>query len=191
MLLRLVDFLKEKQITAMFTHLTSGGRAMEKTDVGISSLIDTWLLLRDIELGGERNRGLYVLKSRGMKHSNQIREFVLTPEGIDLLDVYLGPEGVLTGSMRAAQEAREGAERLAREQEMERKQRELDAKRAALDAQIKALRAEFDATEQEARLIRTQEMLRERALDDARQATAKRRSADVDRSEKAKGNRGK
>jgi circadian clock protein KaiC len=191
MLLRLVDYLKSQQITALFTHLTHGGSASEATDIGISSIIDTWLLLRDIELGGERNRGLYVLKSRGMKHSNQIREFVLTPQGIDLLDVYLGPEGVLTGSMRAAQEARESADRLAREQEMERKQRGLDAKRAALEAQMNALRAEFDATEQEARLIRTQEMRRERDLDDARQATAKRRSADVDRSEKAKGNRGK
>src|SRR5688572_1834420 len=125
MLLRLVDFLKEKQITAMMTHLTSGGSAVEKTDIGISSLIDTWLLVRDIELGGERNRGLYVLKSRGMRHSNQIREFMLTSEGIRLEDVYLGPEGVLTGSMRAAQEAREAAEALMQTQETERKEREL------------------------------------------------------------------
>ena len=107
----------------------------EATDVGISSIIDTWLLLRDIELGGERNRGLYVLKSRGMKHSNQIREFVIRPEGIELLDVYVGPEGVLTGSMRAAQEAREQAAALALRQEMEAKQREVDRLRAALDLQ--------------------------------------------------------
>ena len=187
MLLRLVDFLKEKQITAMFTHLTTGGTAMEKTDVGISSLIDTWLLLRDIELGGERNRGLYVLKSRGMKHSNQIREFVLTSEGIDLLDVYLGPEGVLTGSMRAAQETREAAEQLLQTQQMERKERELAAKRAALEAQIAALRAEFAATEDEAKRIRAQDGLRERALNDARLAAAKRRGADVPQAEKPKG----
>ncbi len=84
MLLRLVDFLKEKKITAFFTHLTSGNSAMEATDIGISSLIDTWLLVRNIEIGAARTRGLYVLKSRGMPHSHEIREFVLTPKGIQL-----------------------------------------------------------------------------------------------------------
>jgi circadian clock protein KaiC len=135
MLLRLVDYLKAQQITAILTHLTSGDSAAEATDVGVSSIIDTWLLLRNIEVGGERNRGLYVLKSRGMKHSNQIREFVLTPEGIQLLDVYVGPEGVLTGSMRAAQEAREQAAALALREEIEAKQREVDRLRAALELQ--------------------------------------------------------
>ena len=192
MLLRLVDFLKEQQITAMFTHLTTGGSAMEKTDVGISSLIDTWLLLRDIELGGERNRGLYVLKSRGMKHSNQIREFMLTPQGIRLEDVYLGPEGVLTGSMRAAQEAREAAEALARGQEMERKQRELEAKRAALEAQIAALRAEFKSAEDEAERLRQHDAARQRELAQSRQAAAKRRGADEAHEDKPrKGSKGK
>jgi circadian clock protein KaiC len=135
MLLRLIDFLKAQQITAFLTHLTSGGSASEATDVGISSIIDTWLLLRDIELGGERNRGLYVLKSRGMKHSNQIREFVITPEGIELLDVYVGPEGVLTGSMRAAQEAREQATANALQEEIAAKQRELERLQATLESQ--------------------------------------------------------
>jgi circadian clock protein KaiC len=87
MLLRLVDFLKAKQITALFTHLTGGGNALEATDIGISSLIDTWLLLRDIETGTSRTKGLYVLKSRGMPHSHEIREFVLTPRGIELKQV--------------------------------------------------------------------------------------------------------
>jgi circadian clock protein KaiC len=137
MLLRLVDYLKAERITAFLTHLTSGGRAAEATDIGISSIIDTWLLVRDIELGGERNRGLYVLKSRGMKHSNQIREFVITPQGIELVEVYVGPEGVLTGSMRAAQEAREQAATLALQEEIEAKQREVDRLRAALEAQAK------------------------------------------------------
>lgn len=137
MLLRLVDFLKAKHITAMFTHLTSGAAAREATDVGISSLIDTWLLVRDIESAGERNRGLVVLKSRGMKHSNQIREFLITPEGIQLESVYVGPEGVLTGSMRAAQEAREAAEALALQQEVEIKQREMDRLRAALELRLR------------------------------------------------------
>ncbi len=135
MLLRLVDYLKAQQVTAFLTHLTSGGNAAEATDVGISSIIDTWLLLRDIELGGERNRGLYVLKSRGMKHSNQIREFVITPEGIQLLDVYVGPEGVLTGSMRAAQEAREQAAAIALREEIAAKQREVERLQATLERQ--------------------------------------------------------
>ncbi len=114
MLLRLIDFLKTNQITAMFTHLTAGGKPAEATDMGVSSLIDTWLLVRDLEFGGERNRGLYVIKSRGMAHSNQVREFSITSRGLALQDVYVGPEGVLTGSLRAAQEAREKAAALAR-----------------------------------------------------------------------------
>ena len=107
MLMRLIDYLKSQQITCVFVSLTHNGNAREQTEAGISSLIDTWILLRDIELGGERNRGMYVLKSRGMAHSNQIREFLLTNNGIELRDVYVGPEGVLTGSMRLAQESRE------------------------------------------------------------------------------------
>ena len=133
MLLRLIDFLKSKQITALLVHLNHGGTALEATDVGISSLIDTWLLVRDIEVGGERNRGLYVIKSRGMAHSNQIREYLITAEGIQLNDVYVGPEGVLTGSMRAAQEARERAAAIALQEEIEAKQREVDRLRASLE----------------------------------------------------------
>ena len=188
MLLRLIDFLKGRGITAMLISLTGGGQTLEATEVGISSIIDTWILLRDIELGGERNRGLYVLKSRGMGHSNQIREFLITPHGIDLQDVYVGPEGVLTGSMRAAQEARESAAAVVRRQETERKQRELDARRAALESQITALRAEFTAVEEEARLVRAQEETREKTIFDQRTAAAKRRGGDE---AETKGSRGK
>jgi len=179
MLLRLVDFLKANQITAFFTNLTSGGAAWEKTEVGISSIIDTWMLLRDIESGGERNRGLYVLKSRGMKHSNQIREFIITPQGIQLEDVYVGAEGVLTGSMRAAQEAREAAQAQARKDEIQRKQRELDRRRAALEAQIAALRAEVAAAEEEAKVIAAQHKLYETTIAAERSAAAQRRGADA------------
>jgi len=178
MLLRLIDFLKSRQITAMFVNLTAGGDAWEHTDVGVSSLIDTWILLRDIELAGERNRGLYVLKSRGMKHSNQIREFLLTSDGIQLQDVYIGPEGVLTGSMRAAQEDREKAAVLAREQDINRKQRDLGRKRAALEAQIAALRVEFEAVEDESKLVAEQDRAREQQLLSDRSAAALRRGAD-------------
>ena len=179
MLLRLIDFLKSRQITAMFVNLTAGGDAWEHTDVGVSSLIDTWILLRDIELAGERNRGLYVLKSRGMKHSNQIREFLITSEGIELQDVYVGPEGVLTGSMRAAQEDRERAAALMRGQEMERKQRDLARKRAALEAQIAALRSEFEAVEDESKRVAEQDRARDQQLVNDRSAAALRRGADV------------
>jgi circadian clock protein KaiC len=158
MLLRLVDFLKSQQITAFFTSLSSPDmKSLEQTDVGISSIMDTWLLLRDIELGGERNRGLYVLKSRGMAHSNQIREFILSDNGIDLRDVYVGPEGVLTGSMRLAQEARAKAEKVSRQMEIHSKKRQLARKRAALDAQIAALRAEFEQEETEISKVLNQE----------------------------------
>jgi circadian clock protein KaiC len=179
MVLRLIDFLKSRQITAMFVNLTAGGDAWEHTDVGVSSLIDTWILLRDIELAGERNRGLYVLKSRGMKHSNQIREFLLTGEGIELQDVYIGPEGVLTGSMRAAQEDREKAAALARGQEIERKQRDLARKRAALEAQIAALRSEFEAVEDESKRVSEHDRAREQQLASDRSAAALRRGADA------------
>jgi circadian clock protein KaiC len=186
MLLRLIDFLKSRQITAMFVNLTAGGNAWEKTDVGVSSLIDTWILLRDIELAGERNRGIYVLKSRGMKHSNQIREFVITAEGIRLEDVYVGPEGVLTGSMRAAQEDRERAAAQARGQEMERKQRDLARRRAALEAQITALRAEFEAVEDESKVVAEQDRLREQQISESRSAAAVRRGAENNSAAKGK-----
>jgi len=181
MLLRLTDYLKSRQITAMFTHLSSGGvagAALENTDLGVSSLIDTWILLRDIELGGERNKGLYILKSRGMKHSNQIREYLLTAEGVQLEDVYVGPEGVLTGSMRAAQEARENAAQTERAEEIARRQRELERKRAALEAQIAGLRAEFSAVEEESSVLAKQDRTRQSAILESREATAARRGAD-------------
>src|SRR5262245_23517559 len=178
MLLCLVDFLKSEQITGFFTALTSGGGPLERTEVEISSLIDTWLLLRDIESAGERNRGLYVLKSRGMAHSNQIREFVLTDRGVDLLDVYAGAEGVLTGALREAQEARERAADLTRKQEMERKHRDLVRKRKALEAQITALQTEFDAVEEETKLIARQDREREDEVSRDRDSMATRRGSD-------------
>jgi circadian clock protein KaiC len=146
MLMRLVDFLKGQQITAVFTSLTGGGRAMEATDAGVSSLIDTWILLRELESNGERNRTLYVLKSRGTAHSNQVREFQLTSKGIRLIEPYLGPEGVLTGAARIAQEARENAMALLGEQEAERRRRDLERRRLAIEAQIASLNAELDDT---------------------------------------------
>jgi len=158
MIMRIVDFLKANQITAMFTSLTSNESALESSDVGISSLIDTWLLLRDIELSGERNRGIYVLKSRGMANSNQIREFILTDHGVELREAYIGASGVLTGSARVAQEALENAEVLTRKHDIERKKRELERKRKALEAQIASLHADFESEELDAvKIIETEQ----------------------------------
>jgi circadian clock protein KaiC len=150
MLTRLIDFFKQQQITALFTSLTSGGRVGETPEVGVSSLMDVWLLLRDLESGAERNRVLHLLKSRGMAHSNQVREFLLTGHGVELRDVYLGPSGaLLTGSARVVLEAQEQAQALVREQETSGQTRALERKRTALEAQIAALRAEFGVEEAE------------------------------------------
>jgi circadian clock protein KaiC len=157
MLTRVIDFLKGEQITAVFTSLTHGGDVLEGSEASISSLIDTWILLRDIELGGERNRGLCVLKSRGMGHSNQVREFLLTDHGVELKDVYVGPERALTGSMRRAQEAREEAATLSRKEEIERRRGALERKRKTWEAQIAAQRAEFEAEQEEMQQLLAQE----------------------------------
>ncbi len=177
MLIRLIDFLKMRGITAFLTNLTSGGAALERTDVDISSIVDTWLFVRDIELGAERNRALYVLKSRGMSHSNQLREFLLTENGVDLVDVYLGPEGVLTGSSRLSQEAREAAGTLARQQEAAAKERDVKRKREALEARILALRKEFESEEAEAATITTEELNRQNAIIESQEAMSRSRRA--------------
>src|ERR1700690_2294639 len=117
MVTRLIDYLKGGQVTSLFTSLTQGGHALQQTEAAMSSLMDSWLLLQDFEGNGERNRVLYVLKARGMAHSNQIREFLISERGVDLVDAYIGPSGVLTGSARAAQTARETAEAPRRPQE--------------------------------------------------------------------------
>ena len=179
MLLRLVDFLKMRNITAFFASLSNAGDNQELTDMSISSLIDTWLLLRDIEIGGERNRGLYILKSRGMAHSNQIREFKLTDHGIELLDVYVGPEGVLTGSARLSQEAKNDEEQFLRQQEIERKQSGLELKRAATEAQIVVLKSEFKEEESETIKIIEMEKAKTERFAQGQKKMAKSRNADT------------
>lgn len=178
MLSRLIDFLKMKQVTALCTDLTSGGGSLEGTDVGISSLMETWLLLKVIEGSGERNRALYILKSQGMAHSNQVREFCLTDRGVLLKDFYVGPGGALTGAGRAAQESREQAEALERRQEIERKQRDLARKKLVLEAQVAALRAGFAAEEEELLRILAQEQLAQQVLAEESRVMAVTRQAD-------------
>src|SRR6202162_168462 len=179
-LVQLLDFLKMKAITALLTNLTTGGVA-EQTDANVSSLVDTWLLLRDLETNGERNRGLHVLKSRGMAHSNQIREFLLTNNGVNLTDVYVGPGGVLVGSARLAQEAREKAERVARQQDLERQQLALGRKEQLVKSQIAALQADLTAEPAENRRLLTKEQQLDKSEVVDRQAMARSRQADVGR----------
>lgn len=178
MLSRLIDYLKMQQITAFCTDLTTSSDIVEKTEVGISSLIDTWLLLKTVEANGERNRSLYLLKSRGMKHSNQIREFILSDNGITLRDVYIGPGGVLTGSARTLQEARDRAETLEHRQVMERKQREIEQKKDLIEAQIAALRVQYQAEKDELEMIIARETRRNELMVEGNQALAGNRQAD-------------
>jgi circadian clock protein KaiC len=160
MLLRLIDFMKEKQITALMTTLTGGAAAQEQTEVNISSLVDTWLLLRDIENGAERNRGLYILKSRGAAHSNQIRECLLTDHGVELRNVYLGETGLLTGSARVAQEAKDASQAQLAGQEIETRQCALDRKRKAIEAQMDVLRLELENEAEESKRLVAQEQMK-------------------------------
>jgi len=177
MLTRLIDLLKTKQITAMFTNLTRE-TDLERTEAEVSSIMDTWILLRDIEIGGERNRGIYVLKSRGMAHSNQIREFLLTSKGVDIVDVYTGPAGVLTGSARLSQETLEKAAEESRIEEIERLQRDLERKRKFMEAQAVALQVEFETKEEEIKQQLNQDKRQEKVLSENRQKMAHSRKAE-------------
>ncbi|MEA5523172.1 circadian clock protein KaiC [Limnoraphis robusta] len=177
-LFRLIDFFKSKQITVLLTNLISGGNPLEFTEIGVSSLMDTWLEVRMIETNGERNRLLYVLKSRGMEHSNQMREMLLTKQGIQLSDVYLGEGQVLTGSARTIQEAQERANKLARKQEFERRQRELERQQVIVRSKIEALQAKLEAEQEELDLMMQYEQCSQDLLFQDRITMAKRRQAD-------------
>lgn len=178
MLTRMIDFLKLKNITGMFLSLTSGGNDQDQSEVGVSSLMDTWLLVRNLESGGERNRALYILKSRGMAHSNQVREFRISNKGIDLVDVYVGSGDVLVGSARLAQQSREKAEERTRQRQLERRRQELARKRATIESQIAALRAELESEHEELNDTEAQETSRKASLNLEQQKMAKLRKAD-------------
>lgn len=178
MLVRLIDFLKGRQITALLTSLTEGGSALERTEVEISSIVDTWLLLKTIEIAGERNRGMYVVKSRGMAHSNQIREFILTDKGVQLADVYVGTDGVLTGSARAAQQVREQAELHQRQRVLEQTRRKLARLEALHREQQAKLEAEFDAEAGELRIAIESMLQADAQVKQARAAMAAARQAE-------------
>jgi len=148
---------------------------MDESERSVSSLMDCWISLRDIEASGERNRVLYLLKSRGMNHSKQLREYRLTDNGIEMVDAYLGRDGVLTGSARAAQEAQDREQELARRQSIERRRRELGRRRAATERQIAELMAALESEESEVSTLIEQEEARESALEADRATMAQRR----------------
>jgi circadian clock protein KaiC len=175
-LLRMVDLLKSRGITALFTSLRAGDTQMDGGDC-LSSLMDVWIKLSDAEADGERNRTLYVIKSRGMSHSNQVREYRVTNSGIELIDAYIGPGGVLTGAARLNQEARERAAAMHRLQEVARRQREISQRRQALERQIDGLRADLQAGEDEARKLLCEEEGRDATLTSDRAALATLRGA--------------
>ncbi len=179
MVTRLIDYLKAGQITSLFTSLTQGGHALQQSEAAMSSLMDSWVLLQDFEGNGERNRVLYVLKARGIAHSNQIREFLISDRGIDVVDAYIGASGVLTGSARAAQNALEKAAVLAGQQETAQLVRQVERKRDALERQISALRSDYEIEAAELRRIAEQVGTRTLVLGTERAASGILRQADA------------
>ncbi|MDB6123894.1 MAG: circadian clock protein KaiC [Pedosphaera sp.] len=179
MLTRLIDFFKTEQVTALFPSLTTGDNTSQ-SEVAIASLMDVWVLLRNIESGGERNRGLYILKARGMEHSNQIREVLLSNNGIGLVDVYAGPSTVLTGSARIEQEGREKAEIDRRKAQMDRRQREIERERGVTEAQVAVLKAGLEAKIEALNQEITDETLLEQVNAKSRFNIAANRQADVE-----------
>ena len=175
-LLRMVDMFKTRGITAVFTSLRTDGAFDLVGDLGLSSLMDTWIKLLDIEANGERTRTLYVIKSRGMSHSNQVREFQMSAGGVRLVDAYVGAAGVLTGTARVVQEAQEAADTMRRRQDVERRRREITRRRERIARQIAELEASMEAEEDEDRILGVEDRGREGALDAGRRAIVTRRT---------------
>jgi circadian clock protein KaiC len=178
MLVQLIDVLKTSQITGCFTCLTTGGAASDENTVEISSLMDTWLLLRDFETNGERNRGLYIMKSRGLAHSKQVREFLLTDHGVELVDVYSGPVGLYMGSARLEQDQRLAAAVAAYGQDAKRADRAQDRARRVLDAKIAVLQAESEGDQAERTVRELEQRERLQALSVSRLAMDLQRTVD-------------
>lgn len=191
LLLRMLDVLKARGITTVFTSLTSSEDRLAQSDFGLSSLMDSWISLANLESNGERNRGLYVLKSRGMSHSNQISEYVLTSAGIKLVDPYLGAAGVLTGSARVAQEARDRLEAQRRREEVERQRAQVERKRALAERKIAELRAEIEAEEAEVTRLAAEEAEQEALREEGRAAIAVSRGVKAAREQKERAKAGK
>ncbi len=176
-LLRMMDLLKSRGITALFTSLRNDGALLDGADAGLSSLMDAWIKLEDVEANGERNRVVYLIKARGMSHSNQLREYRITDAGVELIEPYIGPEGVLTGTARVTQAAREGATAMRRRQEIDRRRRGLVRRRAALERQVEEMQAALEAEEDEANRLLAEEDAHEAVLASDQIAIASLRGA--------------
>jgi circadian clock protein KaiC len=176
-LLRMIDLIKARGITAVFTTLRGDGSLMRDDDLGVSSLMDAWIKLQNLEANGERTRTLYVMKARGMSHSNQIREFLMSTGGIRLVDAYIGAAGVLTGTARLIQETQEKAVSELRLRETERSLRDVARRRSAIERQIEELRAGLDAAQDEEERLRAEDRLRAARVEAERQELTARRSA--------------
>lgn len=174
-LLRMVDLLKSEGITGLFTSLRTAGSLVDSTDRELSSLMNSWIKLVEVDANGERNRVLYVIKSRGMSHSNQVREYRMTDGGLELINAYIGPEGVLTGTARLSQEAREQAAGERRRQEIDQRRREGARRRAALEHQIVELQASIEIERDEAKTLLFEDEAHEAVLGLDRVAIAARR----------------
>jgi circadian clock protein KaiC len=175
-LIRLIDFLQAEGITVMFTALVYNNDTNLQADEGVSSLVDAWLLVRDIEANGERNRGVYIMKSRGMKHSNQVREFIISENGLELVDVYLGPHGILIGSAREAQELNLVTGTELRTHALDRKDKEIKRKRNVLEAKISSLQDEFESIQEELNKTYVEEDLRKEIMERNRVQLSKKRN---------------
>jgi len=175
--LRMIDLLKSRDITAMFTSLHTEGGVADGADLGLSSLMDVWIKLTDIEADGERNRIVYLVKARGMSHSNQVREYQITDSGITLMEPYVGPEGVLTGTARLTQAARERAASIRRQNELAKRRRDMSRRRQTLERQISEQRAVLETEEVEMELLLVQDEEHELVLANDREAIALRRGA--------------
>ncbi|MEG4856186.1 circadian clock protein KaiC [Microcoleus sp. K1-B6] len=164
--MRLIDYLKSKQITVFMTNLTAGDadHDHEQTEVGVSSLMDTWLELQTIKVNGERNRIIYALKSRGMMHSNQVREFIVTNQGVKLVEVYLGDGKVLTGTERLNQEIKEESAAKKRRHNFEQKKREYEQEKKIVQAQINALQMQLLNRDAELDLLLEEQQEEEKAV---------------------------
>ena len=182
MLMRLIDFAKSLQITGLFTNLSNdvnyGAYAFEPTEMHVSSLMDAWLILKNVEGNGERNRAFSIIKARGMGHSNQLREFVLSDKGIQLLDVYKGSEGVFFGSSRMAQESAEIDDQLHKNEDIKRKKRELESKRRLMENQITVLKEQFSRDEEEMQILIGQDISREKSAEKTKKEIATQRQVD-------------
>ena len=174
-LIRLIDFLQKEEITVMFTALTFPHFVQTSADEDVASLVDTWLSVHDIEYNGERNRAIYIMKSRGMKNSNQVREFLITDNGIEIVEVTLGPNGVLVGSAREAYKLEKNTGEVLRKNAFDLKNKQIESRKTILDAKVAKLNSEFELVKDELNRIYIEEELRNEVAEKNRKQLMKMR----------------